>query len=464
MWLQREALGGQVKFALLGDDNGSPDLNAVLYESPLIEPQDSGQYYYSDSFINLLSPGEKYWVVIDGYQNLLSDGYSTVGVSAQLTDTGEGLWFSNNGGTTWDSIPGIPLAIYVEGDTCLFAADIDPDFPLVCPNNPVSIGAGFGYASYLWSTGETSQEITVTTAGTYSVTVVDNDFCVGIGFIEVIPDVQPTLTLQDVTDLCEGSSTFLSAPPFYSQYIWSNGGTGSFIEITEPGLYWVEAYSAGGCSARDSSLVVEIGTPMIDLGEDTILCQGEVIQFDPGPDFDSYDWSNGAITRSIFVNYDAEIHVTVVDTNGCTSTSDTVSVIVFPIPDTPTISLDLGDLVSSFSFSYQWYRNGELVEGAVNQVFEQPDSGYYFVEIANGFGCKGCFGYDLPGHRTTWQFYPKRFLTQRGWRQRYILYRSYRKVSSQLSDHFQSLGGGGLPQGRLSKRLGWDRKEWEAVS
>lgn len=156
VWLQREALGGQVKFALMGDDNGSPDLNAVLYESPLIEPQDSGQYYYSDSFINLLSLGEKYWVVIDGYQNLLSDGYSTVGVSAQLTDTGEGLWFSNNGGTTWDSIPGIPLAIYVEGDTCLFAADIDPDFPLVCPNNPVSIGADFGYASYLWSTGETS--------------------------------------------------------------------------------------------------------------------------------------------------------------------------------------------------------------------------------------------------------------------------------------------------------------------
>ncbi len=387
VWLQREQLGGQVKFALVADDNNAPDLNTKLYESSLIEPTSPGQYFYSDPFVNLLRPGTKYWIVIDGYQNLFSDGYSSAGVSSQLTDTGEGLWFSDDGGASWDSVPGIPLAIYVEGDTCIFNAQITPEIPLVCPNNPVSFGADFGYSSYLWSTGETNQEITVTTSGNYSVTVVDNDFCVGIGFVEVIPDVQPIVNLQDVTDLCEGASTFLSVAPFYSQYIWSNGGTSSFIEVSEPGLYSVVAFSAGGCSGSDTSLVVEIPSPVIDLGEDTLLCQGQVVQFDPGPDFDSYDWSTGSITRSIFVDYDAEIYVTVVDTNGCSASSDTISVMVFPIPDTPSISLDLGDLVSTFSFSYQWYRNGELVEGAVNQVYESPDSGFYFVETSNAFGC-----------------------------------------------------------------------------
>lgn len=387
VWLQRDTLGGQVKFALVEDDNNAPDLGAVLYESPLIAPQDSGQYYYSDGFTNLLRPGNKYWVVIDGYENLLSNGFSTAGVSNQLTDTGEGLWFSGDGGNSWDSIPGIPLAIYVEGDTCIFNANIDPDVPLVCPTNPVSIGADFGYSSYLWSTGETSQDISVTTAGIYSVTVVNNDFCVGIGFVEVIPDLEPIVQLQDVTDLCSGGSSILSVAGFYNAYIWSNGTTQNFTEVTEPGLYWVEAFSAGGCSGTDTTLVVEIETNPIELGDDTLLCQGDVIQFDPGPDFDSYDWSIGAITRSIFVNYDADIYVTVLDTNGCFSTSDTVSVSVFPRPDTPTVSLDLGNLVSSFGFSYQWYQNGELVAGEINQVFESPDSGFYFVEIGNPFGC-----------------------------------------------------------------------------
>ena len=387
VWLQQINPGGQVKFALVADTNDTPDLTTILYESPLIEPADSGSYYYSDPFVNLLRPGNKYWIVVDGYQNLLSSGYSTVGVSSQFTDTGAGMWFSGDSGQTWDSVPGIPMAIYVEGDTCVFNASITPEVPLVCETNPATLSAGFGFSSYLWSTGETTQEITVATAGTYSVTVLNNDLCVGIGFVEAIPNVIPNIILPDVTDLCNGSTVTLAVSPFFNQYLWSDGSTASITEASEPGLYWVEATSAGGCTNSDTTLVVEIPATVVDLGEDTILCQGQSIQFDPGPDFDSYDWSTGSSSRSIFVNFTVDVHVTVLDSNGCFANSDTVSVMVFPRPDTPTVSLEIGNLVSSFGFGYQWYHNGEAVAGETNQVFENPDSGFYFVEVLNAFDC-----------------------------------------------------------------------------
>jgi hypothetical protein len=49
----------------------------------------------------------------------------------------------------------------------------------VCAGNPIILNAGPGYSSYNWSTSASSQTITVTTAGTYAVTVTDGNGCTG---------------------------------------------------------------------------------------------------------------------------------------------------------------------------------------------------------------------------------------------------------------------------------------------
>ncbi|AXG71188.1 hypothetical protein KORDIASMS9_03444 [Kordia sp. SMS9] len=52
--------------------------------------------------------------------------------------------------------------------------DTEPMIAIVCTNESIVITADSGYDEYLWSTGETSESIVVTQAGTYTVTVTNN--------------------------------------------------------------------------------------------------------------------------------------------------------------------------------------------------------------------------------------------------------------------------------------------------
>lgn len=54
---------------------------------------------------------------------------------------------------------------------------VDLGADITSPNASVTITAPAGFASYLWNTSATTQSITVTTSGTYSVTVTDNNGC-----------------------------------------------------------------------------------------------------------------------------------------------------------------------------------------------------------------------------------------------------------------------------------------------
>ncbi len=55
----------------------------------------------------------------------------------------------------------------------------------ICEDATLTLHAGAGFASYLWSTGATSEEITVDAGGVYSVTVVDQNGCSGLDEIVI---------------------------------------------------------------------------------------------------------------------------------------------------------------------------------------------------------------------------------------------------------------------------------------
>ena len=95
-----------------------------------------------------------------------------------------------------------------------------------CGGNSTVLDAGFGYASYQWTTGETSRSIAVTTVGTYSVTVADNNTCKGTANATTTSDnaipVTPGPISGTASGLCSGTYQYSIQPVNNaSNYDWT---------------------------------------------------------------------------------------------------------------------------------------------------------------------------------------------------------------------------------------------------
>jgi len=83
-----------------------------------------------------------------------------------------------------------------------------------CENSPVVLSADGGYDDYLWSTGQTTREITVYTEGTYEVTVTKyhpttpETSCEYSKTVEVIASQEPTIVNIEVEDWSENNNGF----------------------------------------------------------------------------------------------------------------------------------------------------------------------------------------------------------------------------------------------------------------
>ncbi|MFO7371042.1 MAG: gliding motility-associated C-terminal domain-containing protein [Bacteroidales bacterium] len=128
---------------------------------------------------------------------------------------------------------------------------------------------------------------------------------------------QPIADLGEDVSICEGESHTFELEEGYSSYTWQGtSGTNTFTASTT-GEIAVRVMDAYGCIAYDTVMLTVNPNPVIFLGNDTSLCGENYITLDPG-EFDSYDWSTNAISRTIEVREGAgNISVTVTDENGC---------------------------------------------------------------------------------------------------------------------------------------------------
>lgn len=131
----------------------------------------------------------------------------------------------------------------------------------VCNNSPVILDAGSGYESYQWQDGSANSTFTVTTAGTYWVTVFD-----GCGYSSDSIDVAEgnialNLNFNGDTVLCKTALPFtLTAPAGYQSYVWQNGSSNQSLFITNTGTYYVTVTDAAGCSGTDTLRVKDCTT------------------------------------------------------------------------------------------------------------------------------------------------------------------------------------------------------------
>src|SRR5690606_26976985 len=77
----------------------------------------------------------------------------------------------------------------------------------------------------------------------------------------------------------------------------------------------------------------------------------------------------------------------VVSYQSCADTSEALAVTVYPLPE-PVITENDGVLSTGAFSSYQWYREGNAVNGATSSTFTPGQAGSYTVKVTDGNGCE----------------------------------------------------------------------------
>ncbi|MFQ5423437.1 MAG: hypothetical protein ACE5F9_05590 [Phycisphaerae bacterium] len=210
-----------------------------------------------------------------------------------------------------------------------------------CEGTTVTLDAGSGFATYLWTPGgETTQTIHVTAAGTFGVTVTDVTGCQGSDSIAVTFSPNPTVTITATpgATVCDGTTVTLDAGPGFASYFWTPAGElTQTIQVVSSGTFSVNVVDTNGCPGADSITVTVNANPVpvIVATPGTEICPGDVITLDAGAGFSGYLWSpGGEVTQTIDVTTAGTYGVTVTDFNGCTGTAgvDIVPGLMCPPP------------------------------------------------------------------------------------------------------------------------------------
>ena len=263
-----------------------------------------------------------------------------------------------------------------------------------CSYDDVTLTAAAGQ-SYAWSTGDTTQSITMNQAGSYYAVVTDNLGCVDTSatFITtVFTDPDTAVTASGPLDFCSYESVSLTAATGHS-YLWSTGATTQSINFTQPGDYFAIVTTADGCvdttATYTTTLYADADTAVTASGPLT-FCDGGSVTLTAAAG-QTYVWNTGDTTQSVTRSHATSLYAIVTTVNGCVDTTATYTTSLFADPDTTvTVSGPLTfcsdasvTLTAAAGQSYVWSN------GAATQSINVSQPGTYSATVASVNGCIG---------------------------------------------------------------------------
>ena len=163
--------------------------------------------------------------------------------------------------------------------------NLGPDLS-ICQGNTATFDAGSGWSTYLWNTGATTESITTSLAGEYSVTAT-NAQCVAFDTINLTVNSSPNPDLGPDKSLCSGTMVTLSSTGGpYASYLWSTGSTSPSITVGSGGIYSLLVTSVNGCTGSDAIVVTESQTMAVSVSvaaSATTVCAGTAVTYTATP-------------------------------------------------------------------------------------------------------------------------------------------------------------------------------------
>ena len=150
--------------------------------------------------------------------------------------------------------------------------------------------------------------------------------------------------LGNDTTLCEGETLQLKVSIPNATYTWQDGSHDSTFTVTQGGTYYVSAFFPDyNITTYDTINVTYIPYPVVNLGNSTILCQGQTLLLNASTNNATYLWQDGSTAPTFNATQDSTYWVKVTDTTANCSTTATIKLECDAEPVIPNIFTPNGD-------------------------------------------------------------------------------------------------------------------------
>ena len=285
--------------------------------------------------------------------------------------------------------------------------------------------SGYGAISYSWSNGSTSEDLNNIGAGTYSVTVEDqNGYDRVFGpFIVTGPSEPLSVEVDYKEDVdCFGTSTGLAQVSGFGgnggyQYNWSNGQSGPTARNLRAGLYKVSIVDSRGCTDEETIIISEPSLMTASGNEVDETCNrsdGRIyINARGGVPPYTYDIGDGPTLNSTFTDLSAGSYtVEVIDRNDClvfyeatvghVSGPDALAGADLQMDCSVDTLVVAGSGSSGSSINYLWTTaDGQIIGDSTTLEIEIAAPGTYILSVIDAN--TSCVTYDtmlVEDHRT----------------------------------------------------------------
>ena len=264
---------------------------------------------------------------------------------------------------------------------------------------------GFGQNSFLWSNGETTEDITGLFMGNYSVTISDVNGCFAEANFFVNQADLLSLYINNTVDvLCFGGSNASidlevqgGISPYF--YIWSDNSSIQDISNLSAGTYSVTVVDENACIANIDTTISQPDPIILNLNYTENVCYGTfdgeiVANASGGTSPFTYLWSNSETNHTISNLPAGTYTVSISDSNSCTisesasinQANDTLQISILNATNNicngeTNGSIDIIAQGGTMPYTYLW-SNAETTANISNLP-----AGFYSIEITDLNSC-----------------------------------------------------------------------------
>jgi gliding motility-associated-like protein len=271
---------------------------------------------------------------------------------------------------------------------------------IICDGQTVNINAGIpGVTKYKWHDNSTDSIFKAKTAGKIWVSVFDG-FCNLSDTTNIFVKTPASFKLGNDTILCTGTvfNPMQYTIPGYSQ-AWNGNPLKSDTNITVSGKYWVDVRDVPDqkCLTTDTIIVAFQLPKSFNLGNDTILCLGQVVNLNANSvaPVKSAVW-NDAVTGLTRTNNNTMVkHKLTINDGVCTS-ADSINISYKPalninlgpdvqLCDLATLNKDITDPNATL---YEWTTATGALLGTANTYTINSPGGTFVARISDNLCSK----------------------------------------------------------------------------